>query len=212
MSEIVCQVGNQAGQVEFIWSSRGGYFKPYVVAGTQLTELRQAADQTRTALESLVFALNRGRGRDTLGAVLRAGRGRLPAVQLPPAQRGRDGPQGPPLAGGPEEAVGSDRPGGRRRGAVGRRRGIPLRAVEPGLRRAARQVQGRVPEGARGRALAAVLVGPLQPDQRPAGRAPEAAAALERPAGRRGGGPDRPRGPQRRAEGGGWTSSWPRRA
>ena len=59
MSEIVCQVGNRADQVEFIWSSRGGYFKPYVVAGTQLTELRQAADQTRTALESLVFALNR---------------------------------------------------------------------------------------------------------------------------------------------------------
>ena len=58
MSEIVCQVGNRADQVEFIWSSRGGYFKPYVVAGTQLTELRQAADQTRTALESLVFALN----------------------------------------------------------------------------------------------------------------------------------------------------------
>src|SRR5271166_4901778 len=59
MSEIVCQVGNRADQVEFIWSSRGGYFKPYVVAGTQLTELRQAADQTRTVLESLVFALNR---------------------------------------------------------------------------------------------------------------------------------------------------------
>src|SRR4051812_10335856 len=58
MSEIVCQVGNQAGQVEFIWSSRGGYFKPYIVSGTQLTELRQAADQTRVALESLVYAFN----------------------------------------------------------------------------------------------------------------------------------------------------------
>ncbi len=136
------------------------------------------------------------RGRDTLGAILRAGRGRLPAVQLSAAQRGRDGPQGPPLAGGPEEAVGSDRPGDRRRGAVGRPRDVPLRAVEPRLRRAAREVQGRVPEGARGRALAAVLVGPLQPHQRPAGRAPEAAAALDRPAGRRGGGSDRPRGPQ----------------
>ena len=44
--------------MEFIWSSRGGFFKPYVVAGTQLTELRQAADQTRNALEALVFALN----------------------------------------------------------------------------------------------------------------------------------------------------------
>jgi tetratricopeptide (TPR) repeat protein len=60
MSEIVCQVGNQAAQAEFIWSSRGGFFKPYVIAGTQLTELRQAADQTRVALESLVFAINQG--------------------------------------------------------------------------------------------------------------------------------------------------------
>ncbi len=83
MSEIVCQVGNQAGQVEFIWSSRGGFFRPYVVTGTQLTELRQAADQTRVALEALVFALNQDGGRDALGAVVRAGRGRLPALQLP---------------------------------------------------------------------------------------------------------------------------------
>ncbi len=70
MSEIVCQVGNQADQVEFIWSSHGGYFKPYVVAGTQLTELRQAAEHSSTGpsifekpscrdmLERLVFALN----------------------------------------------------------------------------------------------------------------------------------------------------------
>src|SRR5690242_19142437 len=58
MSEIICQVSNQASQVEFIWSSRGGFFKPYVVTGTQLIELRQAADRTRDALEKLVFALN----------------------------------------------------------------------------------------------------------------------------------------------------------
>ena len=58
MSEIVCQVGNRADQVEFIWSTRGGYFKPYVVAGIQLTELRQAAGLTRKALEELVFTLN----------------------------------------------------------------------------------------------------------------------------------------------------------
>jgi len=70
MSEIVCQVGNRADQVEFIWSSGGGYFKPYVVAGTQLTELRRAADRSTTgpsisekpscreALERLVFNLN----------------------------------------------------------------------------------------------------------------------------------------------------------
>ena len=50
------------------------------------------------------------------------------------------------------------------------------------------------------RAVAAVLVGPLQPDQRPASRALEAAADLERPAGRRGDRPDGLRGPARRAE------------
>ncbi len=70
MSEIVCQVGNRADQVEFIWSSRGGYFRPYVVSGTQLIELRQAVDRSTTgpsisekpscreALERLVFNLN----------------------------------------------------------------------------------------------------------------------------------------------------------
>ena len=58
MSEIVCQVANQADRVELIWSSRGGFFKPYVITGTPLTELRQAADQTRVALEALVFGLN----------------------------------------------------------------------------------------------------------------------------------------------------------
>ena len=70
MSEIVCQVGNQAGQVEFIWSSHGGFFRPYTISGTQLAELRGAADRSTTspstsekpscreALETLVFALN----------------------------------------------------------------------------------------------------------------------------------------------------------
>ena len=48
MSEIVCQVGNQAGQVEFIWSSHGGFFRPYVVSGQQLNELRHAAEQSRS--------------------------------------------------------------------------------------------------------------------------------------------------------------------
>ena len=70
MSEIVCQVGNQAGQVELIWSSHGGFFRPYIISGQQLTELRRAADRSvagpstsekpscREALETLVFALN----------------------------------------------------------------------------------------------------------------------------------------------------------
>jgi len=71
MSEIVCQVGNQASEVEFIWSSRGGFFPPYKISGQKLTELRRAADRSvtgpstsekpscREALEKLVFALNR---------------------------------------------------------------------------------------------------------------------------------------------------------
>src|SRR4051812_6378305 len=67
MPEIVCQVGNQAGRVELIWSTRGGFFRPYVVSGTQLAELRQAASgpstpekpSCREALERLVFAMNR---------------------------------------------------------------------------------------------------------------------------------------------------------
>jgi hypothetical protein len=46
--------------VEFIRSSRGGYFRPYVVSGTQLTELRQAVGQTRAALQSVVYARSRG--------------------------------------------------------------------------------------------------------------------------------------------------------
>jgi WD40 repeat protein len=58
MTEIICQVGNQSDRVEFIWSSRGGFFKPYVVTGTQLAELRQTADQTRKAMAELVFTLN----------------------------------------------------------------------------------------------------------------------------------------------------------
>ena len=60
MSEIVCQVGNRADQMEFIWSSRGGYFRPYIVSGTQLIELCQAVGQNRAALESVVYARSRG--------------------------------------------------------------------------------------------------------------------------------------------------------
>ena len=70
MSEIVCQVGNRADQVEFIWSSHGGFFRPYTISGMQLAELRLAADRSangpsrsekpscREALETLVNALN----------------------------------------------------------------------------------------------------------------------------------------------------------
>ena len=85
MSEIVCQVGNQAGQVEFIWSSHGGFFRPYTISGTQLAEIRRAAERSATgpstsekpscreALETLVFAPNQERrwgGPSTLGAVV----------------------------------------------------------------------------------------------------------------------------------------------
>jgi hypothetical protein len=101
MSEIVCQVNNQASQVEFIWSSRGGFFRPYVVSRQQLIELRGAAERPATgpstsekpscrqALETLVFTLNQaGGGFTTLGASVRTGGVWLPAVQLPSSARG----------------------------------------------------------------------------------------------------------------------------
>jgi hypothetical protein len=40
MTDVVCQVSNQASQVEMIWSARGGFFRPYVITGPQLVELR----------------------------------------------------------------------------------------------------------------------------------------------------------------------------
>ena len=57
-SEIVCQVTNQDSQVEFTWSLGGGFFRPYLVAGAQLTELREATRSVRKALEAMVYALN----------------------------------------------------------------------------------------------------------------------------------------------------------
>lgn len=58
MSKIVCQVNNEVSQVEFIWSSHGGFFKPYAISGTRLTELRSSALKTRDALNKLVSAIN----------------------------------------------------------------------------------------------------------------------------------------------------------
>lgn len=57
-NEIVCQVTNQDSQVEFTWSLRGGFFRPYVLAGAQLAELREATRSVRKALEAMVYALN----------------------------------------------------------------------------------------------------------------------------------------------------------
>ncbi len=57
-SGIVCQVTNQDSQVEFTWSSGGGFFRPYVVAGAQLAELREATRSVRKALQGVVYALN----------------------------------------------------------------------------------------------------------------------------------------------------------
>jgi tetratricopeptide (TPR) repeat protein len=58
MNEIVCQVSNREGQVEFIWSSHGGYFRPYTITGGQLGELREAAQSVRKALGEVVYAQN----------------------------------------------------------------------------------------------------------------------------------------------------------
>src|SRR5689334_23276516 len=58
MNEIVCQVANHEAQVELIWSSGGGFFRPYAVTGAQLNELREAARMVRKALGEMVCALN----------------------------------------------------------------------------------------------------------------------------------------------------------
>jgi tetratricopeptide (TPR) repeat protein len=58
VNEIVCQVSNREGQVEFIWSSHGGYFRPYTITGGQLGELREAAQSVRKALGDVVYAQN----------------------------------------------------------------------------------------------------------------------------------------------------------
>jgi tetratricopeptide (TPR) repeat protein len=58
MNEIVCQFSNREGQVELLWSSGGGFFKPYAIAGVQLGELRESTQQVRKALGEMVFAQN----------------------------------------------------------------------------------------------------------------------------------------------------------
>ena len=58
MGEIVCQVLNRESQVELVWSSGGGFFRPYVIAGAKLGELREATLMVRKALGEMVYALN----------------------------------------------------------------------------------------------------------------------------------------------------------
>ena len=58
MAEIVCQVLNRENQVELVWSSGGGFFRPYVIAGAKLGELREATLMVRKALGEMVYALN----------------------------------------------------------------------------------------------------------------------------------------------------------
>ena len=68
--DITCKLCNLHDRAEVTWSSRGGFFRPYVITGAALTELRQAADRSTTgpsiseklscreALERLVITLN----------------------------------------------------------------------------------------------------------------------------------------------------------
>ncbi len=58
MNQIVCQFSNREGQVELIWSSGGGFFRPYSVAGAQLAELRESTRSVRKALGEVVYAQN----------------------------------------------------------------------------------------------------------------------------------------------------------
>ena len=55
---IVCQVTNQESQLDFTWSSGGGFFRPYAVSGAQLGELRETIKLVRKALGDLVHAIN----------------------------------------------------------------------------------------------------------------------------------------------------------
>src|SRR4051794_29661285 len=59
MSDVVCQLINQANRAEFIWSAGGGFFPPYAVEGMEWQGLRDLALQARLALARLVDALNR---------------------------------------------------------------------------------------------------------------------------------------------------------
>ena len=43
MADVVCQVIGKPDQVEFIWSAGGGWFKPYVLNGMELTNFRELA-------------------------------------------------------------------------------------------------------------------------------------------------------------------------
>jgi len=58
MGEIVCQVLNRESQVELVWSSGGGFFRPYAIAGAKLGELREATQTVRKTLGEMVYALN----------------------------------------------------------------------------------------------------------------------------------------------------------
>ena len=169
--DITCQLCNLHDQAEVIWSSRGGFFRPYVITGAALTELaapstpvpRSGKAVVREALGSLVISLYWARGSDAVGAVVRAGGSRLPAVQ--------------PSASETDETARKVRRWlkdlRKQSGLIGLEvvveerandPGVPLGAVEPRLRRAARQHQAAFQSG-QSRALAAVLGGPLHPDQ-----------------------------------------------
>jgi hypothetical protein len=58
MSDVVCQLNSQAKQAELIWSSRGGFFRPYSITNGDWDDLRDRSDKARLALEHLVLAHN----------------------------------------------------------------------------------------------------------------------------------------------------------
>ena len=134
MSEVICQVSSQGSQVELIWSSRGGFFKPYTISGTQLTELRQAAEQTRNSLEGLVLVLNQAGAGSTpwepayelAEAGFRLFNDLLPSEDETARKVRR-------WLEDLRKQSGLIGPGDRGRGAVIRPGRVPLRAVEPRL-------------------------------------------------------------------------------
>jgi hypothetical protein len=60
MADVVCQVIGKPDQVELIWSAGGGWFKPYVLNGMELTNFRELARAARKELETLVWSYHQG--------------------------------------------------------------------------------------------------------------------------------------------------------
>ena len=190
-NEIVCQVTNQENQVEFIWSSGGGFFRPYALKGVQVGELRQTIILVRAALGRLVHSINQSKDTDPpwepsyelAEAGFRLYNYLLPTEDETASKVRRWLEELRKQSELISLEVVVEEQSAEPRSYLS----VPWNLVydeRPAKHKAAFQA-GRIH-----RAVAAVLVDPLQPDQRAPGRAVAAAAGLEQPPGHRG---DQPR-------------------